>query len=323
MRYEPLTAAHISGLQRLWNTEWGHSFPMRERLLVQNVLEDRNVVGAGTRVAIDEATGELAGYVVAKRWQDSIGGLDYGSELGWIHALLVAPAYRGQGIGSKLLSEAESVLRDRGAKQIQIGSDFHMRVFPGVPMPCDDVSAWLEKRGYVNQRLVFDLFREYEDADAEPLPERESVLFRPLKADEADSFNAFMRRCFPGWVYQTLHYWQRGGDGREFVVCEKDGEIIGFCRINDSHSPILAQNIYWSPLFEQELGGIGPLGIDERYRGHGYGLDIVKAGVHHLHRRGIRNIVIDMTPFVDFYGKLGFQTWRSYVSFRKRFAEAD
>lgn len=283
MRVEPLTAAHIGGLRRLWNEEWGHAFPMRERLLEQNVLQDRNVLEAGSRVAIDEKTGGIAGYVVAKLWQDVTVDVDPVKEKGWIHSLLVASSYRNRGLGNSLLTIAESALQNEGVRQVELGNDFHMRVFPGVPEPCEAASAWLKKRGYTRQTAVFDLFRDYETGQPDPLPQHGDVRFRLLKAEEADAFNAFMRRCFPGWVYQTLHYWLRGGDGREFVVCEKDGDIIGFCRINDSHSPLLAQNVYWSPLFDQELGGIGPLGIDERYRGYGYGLDIVKAGIHFLH----------------------------------------
>jgi len=318
MRYEPLTDGHIGGLQQIWNEEWAHMFPMRERILEQNVLQDRNVVLGGTRVAIDETTERIAGYVVAKRWQDQAGEADYARDIGWIHTLFVAPAYRGQGLGSTLLQCAEAVLQAQGVKHVRIGNDLHLRVFPGVPESSGQSAAWLEKRGYVRNSVVYDLFRDFEGERPEPLPRNANAVFRMLKADEADKFNAFMSRCFPEWLYQTLHYWMRGGDGREFVVCEREGAIVGFCRINDSHSPILTQNVYWSPLFAEELGGIGPLGIDEQYRGHGYGLDIVKAGIHFLQVRGIGKMVIDMTPYVDFYGKLGFKRWRSYASYHKQ-----
>ena len=71
----------------------------------------------------------------------------------------------------------------------------------------------------------------------------------------------------------------------------------------------IAQNVYWAPLFEEELGGIGPLGIAPEERGKGYGLAIVQAGMYFLSQRGIKNIVIDWTNLVDFYGKLGISLW--------------
>ena len=39
-----------------------------------------------------------------------------------------------------------------------------------------------------------------------------------------------------------------------------------------ANSPFIAQNVYWSPLFEEEVGGIGPLGIDAEEQKQGYGL---------------------------------------------------
>ncbi|RTE04414.1 GNAT family N-acetyltransferase [Paenibacillus whitsoniae] len=317
MRYEPLTALHIGEIKMMWNEVWGDRFPMRERILEQNMLEDPNLLRSGAWAARDEATGQLAGYVAAKMWQDDVAEVSYSASLGWIHMLLVAPAYRERGVGSRLLLMAEKALREQGVKEIQLGKDLHRRVFPGVPEPDLETVAWLERRGYTRESHVVDLYRYFQE-DLAAFPEVEGVSFRMLQDEEASTFNRFMQRCFPQWLYQTLAYWQQGGSGREFVVAEKDGEIIGFCRINDAQVPLLAQNVYWAPLFPGELGGIGPLGIDETYRGHGYGLAIVQAAVHYLHARGIRHMVIDTTPYVDFYGKLGFKTWRSYVAFCKR-----
>lgn len=56
---------------------------------------------------------------------------------------------------------------------------------------------------------------------------------------------------------------------------------------------MIAQNVYWAPLYKETLGGIGPLGIDAEERGQGYGLSIVKAGIVYLRKRKINRIVID------------------------------
>jgi GNAT superfamily N-acetyltransferase len=321
MRYEPIKPGSIPELMRLWNEEWGESLPMREKILEQNVLSDPNVAEAGTWLAIDESAGQAVGYVVTKVWQDQASGLEFGRDDGYLHTLLVAPAYRRRGIGTELLARAEAALRDQGTKRVHVGNDFHLRIVPGVPAPSLITSNWLMKRGYEQQAVVYDLFNDTADeAEHNPqeLPRFEGVTFRMLKGEEANKLISFLRRCFPGrWEYQTLDYWKRGGTGREFIICEKGQEIIGFCRINDAHSPLLAQNIYWSELFEQELGGIGPLGIDERFRGYGYGLAIVKAGIHFLQKRGIHKSVIDTTPYADFYGKLGYTIWRTYTRYRK------
>ncbi|MDG0808650.1 GNAT family N-acetyltransferase [Cohnella rhizosphaerae] len=69
------------------------------------------------------------------------------------------------------------------------------------------------------------------------------------------------------------------------------------------------------------MGGIGPLGIDEACRGHRYGISIVQAAIHFLTARGVRRIVIDTTPYVDFYGKLGYEVWKTYAKYDKMLDE--
>ncbi|MGO4275205.1 hypothetical protein AB4Z22_36135 [Paenibacillus sp. TAF58] len=48
-----------------------------------------------------------------------------------------------------------------------------------------------------------------------------------------------------------------------------------------------------------------------------YGSSIVQAAIHYLRKQSVRHIVIDTTPFVDFYGKLGYRTWKSYAKYAK------
>lgn len=321
MNFVPLDKQRISEMTALWNKEWVDSFPMRDRLVQQNMFEDRNVLAAGSWMVLEEETDQLLGFIVAKAWQDDESGVSFSSDTGWIHALVVAPEWRGRGIGGLLLEKAEAALRAAGASQFALGNDFHWRMFPGLPEVRPETKAWFEKRGYEVLKPTYDLIHEYGDtpADAVELPQAAGVTFRLAKPDDRAALIAFMERCFPGrWEYQTKQYWERGGSGREFVVLEKDGgELIGFCRLNDSRSPLLAQNIYWAPMFEEELGGIGPLGIDEQYRGYRYGLSIVQAAVSFLRQRGIRRIVIDTTPYVDFYGKLGYRIWKTYWRLHK------
>jgi ribosomal protein S18 acetylase RimI-like enzyme len=318
MEFKPLSENQITNLCLLWNKELQSSFPMRERLLRQNIFQDPNFLSDGSWVAWDEEKNAAAGYIVTKAWQDYSAGMNIDNEKGWIHSLVVGSDYRHQGIGSELLDRAEGALIARGAKVISLGSDFHRRMFPGIPDDFTDVKMWFTKKGYTQTTISHDLTKSYEEGVVVDLPQFDNVMFRLAQPDELEKVISLLNRNFAGWAYQTRQYWELGGTGREFVLLEREGEIIGFCRINDSHSPIFAQNIYWEPLFHGELGGIGPLGVDERFRGLNYGLGIVQAGIHILMQRGIKHIVIDTTPFVDFYGKLGYKVWKSYALFEKR-----
>ncbi|OCT11299.1 acetyltransferase [Paenibacillus pectinilyticus] len=317
MNYVPLKEDRLTELCLLWNRELGEHFPMQEQLLKQNSFADVNVLKSGSWVAVDEVSGKAVGFIVAKLWQEHR-DLVLGAGAGWIQVLLVDRNLRGLGIGSELLKRAETALMEHGVQKILIGRD-PWHYFPGVPNEYPEVRTWLESKGYKDDnRVENDLLAIYDDTSVYELPKHEGVSFRLLESDEKDELLAFFRRCFPGrWEYEAIRYFELGGTGREFVVIETDGHIVGFCRINDSSSPIIAQNVYWSPLFEDELGGIGPLGVDSAYQGRGFGLAVVQAGVHFLRERQIRQIVIDWTTLVAFYEKLNYRVWKAYDSYSK------
>ncbi|NOU64498.1 GNAT family N-acetyltransferase [Paenibacillus sp. LMG 31461] len=316
--FERMEASHLSDMVALWNKELSDSFPMRLRLLEQNVVGDRLWLREGSWVALEQSSGRVVGFVIAKMASEVTVRFGIRGDMGWIQALMVDPEHRNKGIGSYLLYKAEEALQNAGARRIMLGNDLHGRLFPGIPDQLEETKAWFEKRTYTFLEHSFDLLNAYEEGQIISLPAVHEASFRVANRHDREGLTTFMNRCFPGtWDYQHRDYWERGGTGREFVLLEKEGSIIGFCRMNDAQSPLLAQNIYWSPLFEGELGGIGPLGIDESFRGHKYGISIVQAAIHYLLQRDVRHVVIDTTPFVDFYGKLGYQSWKSYARYAK------
>lgn len=318
VRFIPLAELKLEAAADLWNEELGSDFPMRLRLLRQCWQEDGNMLAAGSWAAIDESTNRLAGFAAAKKWMDPMEGISFPADKGWISALLVHTDFRGLGIGSQLLQRAERALREAGVAKADLGNDLHRRIFPGLPDQGDAAAEWFESKGYRSTGSLQDLLRQYRSDEPIHMPVLEDAAIRVVREDERGRLESFMREHFPGrWEYSTRQYWEEGGSGREFVIMERGDRLIGFCRINDAASPLLTQNIYWSPLFKEELGGVGPLGIDNAYRGLGYGAAIVQAGIAMLRSRGIDNIVIDATPIAAFYENMGYRLWRTYAMYSK------
>ncbi|MBO0588132.1 GNAT family N-acetyltransferase [Sporosarcina sp. E16_8] len=303
----------LEELVDLWNKELAVDFPMREELFMQNSFDDLNVSYDSSYIAVDDQD-HVIGFVVTKRWQEQI-DVKMDPKRGWIQVLLVDSARRGKGTGTMLLERAEAGLKEYGVEEMQLGGDpFHY--FSGIPDQYKEAQKWAEKHGYTKRVDTYDLINHLDKKY--DLPAENSVVFSILKKEEEGDLISFLESCFPGrWVYETMKYFEMSGDGREFVVVKKKGQIIGFCRINDSHSPFIAQNVYWSPLFEQEVGGIGPLGIDANEQKQGYGLAIVQAAMAYLQQRNIEKIIIDWTILVDFYKKLDFNPWKIYGVYLK------
>ncbi|WP_145948924.1 GNAT family N-acetyltransferase [Paenibacillus sp. Y412MC10] len=311
MKIIPMDAEWLDAMCDLWNGELGGHFPMRRELMKQNTFEDVNVYGPASGLAVD-GEGRLLGFVIAKKWQEPAREMQLSDGGGWIQAIVVRRDAQGQGIGSGLLSHAENALREAGAVSASIGRD-PWHYFPGVPLALPEVQSWFARRGYEYLYEVFDLVNETSDDGLERPEYRDGAFARLLVPGDREEMLRFFKRCFPGrWYYEAQCYWERGGQGREFVGLFLGDEMIGFCRVNDGESPLIAQNTYWAPLFSEPLGGIGPLGVDDRFRGKGYGLAIVQDGVAELTARGVKHLVIDWTEYVDFYAKLGFRTWKGY-----------
>lgn len=301
----------VDQIVELWNLCLGKSFPMTKELWNQNTIEDINLQSEGSIAALENQ--ELVGFVVAKQFKEITPAL-MSKEIGWIQCLLVKSEARGRGIGKILLQHAESSFQD--VKEIRLGRD-PWHYFPGIPLEQLDTIKWFEHQGYVKESIEIDLVKKVVDEEPYTLSNSKKH-FRVLTKEDIPQLLNFLKEVFPGrWHYEAYRYSQLNSTGREFMGFFIDSKLKGFCRINDPGSPVIAQNVYWSQLFSEPLGGIGPLGIDRTVRGKNYGLDLVKAAVNELMERGMHSIVIDWTQLETFYGKLGFTKWKGYQTMSK------
>jgi len=287
---------------------------MNEALWNQNTTKELNVMSEGSLAFIKE--GQLSGFIVAKRYVENLDAR-MPTTVGWIQCMLVGKSIQNEGIGSELLRRAEQALLEAGVEEIRLGRD-PWHYFPGVPLEDEATIGWFEKRGYEKGGIETDLIKNIRDSELYKLT-NSNEQYRLLTKDDIPSLLQFLERVFPGrWHYEALHYEMIGGSGREFIGFFLDGELQGFCRINDPLTPVIAQNVYWSALSKGEMGGIGPLGIDREIRGKHFGIDLVKAAANELIGRGVSDIVIDWTQLVEFYEKLGFTPWKQYQSMTKQ-----
>lgn len=313
MQLVPILDIEPNVIVNMWNETIGHSFPMTIPLWQQNTMKEPNVLYE-TSIALME-DGELLGFVVAKRYQENLPA-SMATHIGWIQCMLVRDSARNKGIGTRLIEHVEKQFTQQGIFEIRLGRD-PWHYFPGVPKEDHQSVEWFKNKGYVAESIETDLMKSLSSSKPYQLT-NPNEHYRVLTPEDLPELLQFLEQAFPGrWHYEALHYTIVQGTGREFIGFYVNNELKGFCRINDSLSPVIAQNVYWSQLFDGALGGIGPLGIERSIRGQQFGLDLVKAAANELMKRHVDTIVIDWTQLVPFYEKLGFTTWKQYITMAK------
>jgi ribosomal protein S18 acetylase RimI-like enzyme len=117
MIVRPAAGADIPQLlalvRRYWEFEQLPGFEaLRVELLLQQLIAESHLGAAW----VAEAQGRLAGYLVAV----TVLSLEHGGLTAEIDELFVRPEARSQGIGSRLLAEAEAALAARGCVRLQL-----------------------------------------------------------------------------------------------------------------------------------------------------------------------------------------------------------
>jgi len=255
-------------------------------------------------------------------------GCERFAQVGYISLLAVDPGYRGQGIGSRLLRRAEDHLAVDGARSIALGGSFHHAV-AGVPEALPLARAFFERRGYqIDPRTVWDVQRDVRHFS---IPERvgedlvkSGISGRVVAAhygvsaepEATASLLEFLHAEFPGrWFRDVAHAFGRlDGTAQVMTLFDVGGSrAVGFTQIHPPGSP---GALRWQA-FDPDVAAIGPVGVARELKGKGLGLAVVALAADHLKRLGARRVVIDWTDLLDFYGKLGFEPWLSYVLARK------
>jgi ribosomal protein S18 acetylase RimI-like enzyme len=99
--------------------EWDGEF-LRFRRLFRQAFEDMQIGSRYLLVMERMATGEIVGQVFIQ-WNSSDVRFADGRQRGYLYALRVKPAFRGRGLGTRLIRAAEDVLLGRGMESASIG----------------------------------------------------------------------------------------------------------------------------------------------------------------------------------------------------------
>jgi GNAT superfamily N-acetyltransferase len=308
----PFDPGRIGDVVAVWNAAAGEAFPLREALFRQNTVLDPHFDADGAFLACDTATGRVVGCGVAKVAREPLGADGLRPDRGWLSLVVVHPGHQRSGVGASLVRAGEAFLRARGRTTAALGTD-PAHFFPGVPDGLGG-ARFFEAAGYTLRGEAYDLHRSL---DGYRTPEtvmtarsaNPDVEVRPLAAGEEQGLLAFLDAAFPGrWRYTVGRFLENGGPIGDVMGVLRRGAVCGFAMLFHPGSRWIGPSIAWAP----SAGGLGPMGLAPEVRGRGLGHVLLDRAVVHLASLGVREMVIDWTILLDFYGALGFVPCRRY-----------
>jgi predicted N-acetyltransferase YhbS len=304
--YQPAMAADLLAV---WQAAMGDRHPIMPELWTANTSGDPNFTDSDAIVAL--ADGQPVGFVLTKRWRGGFPGCERYAPIGWIALLAVHPAQQRQGIGTRLLTLAETRLRNGGCQRIVLGGSFH-HFLAGLPDTA--VTAFFPKAGYAVGGTVWDVRRRLQSDP--PLPDITAILaaapditIRHVRPEEADALLTFLGGQFPGRWHRDIDWYLTNGGSPAMIMGLFAGEALkGFAHLHPPGSPGTWR---WAGAIPG-VAALGPIGIADDQRGRGLGLALLVRSLEALKVAGADEMVIDWTDLLDFYGRCGFTPWLAY-----------
>lgn len=225
--------------------------------------------------------------------------------------LMVHPKYRKQGIGTLLLERAESVVREKGYKELYLGFHSGQCLFQGVPVRDEETyHLFFQKRGYEEIKWSLDLVMFLKDYDYENTlnlinaPDLSTITFRYAQAEDAKRLQEAVKEVDEDWCqYVTPE--------SPTLLVEEYGEIMGFECVNTGgfKSPGSANLI---------CGAVGCVGVVPKFRKRGIGKVMVAYGTNELKKQNVDVCYIGFTHLEKWYKSIGFEIFLRFWMGKKQ-----
>jgi len=299
-------SADLASAFILWQITVGRQWPV-------DFLRFRQILaGPEPLHLVAKVRGQLVGLAACTLSQES--------RTGYLQALLVAPAWQRQGLGSALHDSALQQLRARGAHYAQAGG-LVPRFWCGLPANLPAARTFFSTHGWECAQPVYDLIQDLRQYSAAPALferiAREGITLAQGRAEHVSQILEFEERTFPSWLH---HYADcaRLGDFQDMLLArQRDGRIVGTLLMSTPHSQKTRTDIVWRVLLGYDAGALGAVGVAPDAQGRGIGLALVAQASDLLQRQGVRNGYIDWVQRPDFYARLGYTRWRAFFTCRR------
>jgi len=245
--------------------------------------------------------------------------------------LCVAPEYRKQGIGTRLLEESEKAIRKAGYDEVTVGvgEDY---ISPGIPTskryaPAvnerldervdETASSFFEKRGYVhdwgNECNCFDMkfpLCEFEKEEHSVGDVIDGICYRFATVKDREGVSACTDAAcedFTRW-YQNEFLYTENKSSRVLIAVE-NGKVVGTLMVDTNH--------------ERGLGSVGCTTVHPDYRGKHIAVNMVILGTKYLRDVGMKEAYLSYTysGLDRMYGYAGYKIFVYFMMAKKKLSD--
>jgi GNAT superfamily N-acetyltransferase len=279
------------------------------------ILDDPNCEPEGHIIALDQ--GQIVGFVsvVAQ------GGEPHEKDAGFIKGLFVLDAYWEQGVGEKLLEQAEAYLVSKGKHAIKMTPYIGGRYFfNGIDLRYERLLALFADCGYERLRDWGEIFTIEDVAvdltafeptayhiEARKRMAAIGVKITPYRPSMLDKMRIFVKKL-AYWEWFPAGWEDGFGSSGHSLVALKDDEA-------DETHPIVGWADYRP---DPQDGEFGPIGVLEAYRGHSIGTCLLLESMLRMKELGTPKVTAGWVDATDFYLKNGWQICRLWAPFQKK-----
>ena len=230
-------------------------------------------------------------------------------ETGQISVLMVDPQHQRQGVGTALLADTLEQMQQRGVKEVHVGSGVGSYIWPGIPKNIPGALGFFQRHGFevyedsVDMGLPLTSWRDAPTSIHAKLPS--SVKVHSAKAEHTHELIAMVKDNFAQWLdgYQALLENQQFD---RILLASQQGRIVGVTMVEPD-------TCMWKGLFPGPVGSLSALGVAESARSQGIGLALAARATDMLREQGMAWAYLGWTWLVDWYGQIGYKTWRTYA----------
>jgi beta-N-acetylhexosaminidase len=291
--YEPSSDREMAF--RLWEAAFGDAWPLYADAFYATIDPH------AAHHLVAESEGTLAG-LAAGTWD--------GHKSGHILALIVHPDHRGNETPSKMLAAATQHFRGLGVTNLRFGGG-QSYFWPGVPTDQTYLLKLLQQNGWQAGGQLTDMVADLAASHVpEDIIERiagSGAQLRLATAKDGPAILAFEAEHFPEWQLMASMKVDHQ-DFANILLAELDGKIVGTNFLTSPGDP----TFLWARTLGEDCAAYGAIGVSEAFRGRFFGYALAVRAAEILQARGAKEIFLSWVFSTEWYGRLGFQTWKTY-----------